>query len=350
MQVQRVVLNSRPGTNGAPVPENFRVEETTLAPDLEDGEVLVRTLYLSVDPYMRCRMNEDTGAEYLAPWQLSECIDGGGVGVVETSRCSACSEGDVVTSFNWPWQTLAVMKGSVLDKVDPALADGHLSHFLGAIGITGLTAFIGMREKGHVTKGANQTMVVSGAAGACGSIAGQIGRLDGCVRVVGICGSDEKCRTLVEDLGFSAAINYNQEDVAAKLREFCPDGIDVYFDNVGGAISDTVISQMNDSGHVILCGQISQYNKDVPYPPPLSEETQEALQKKNITRERFLLLSYMDKAGAALCELSQWVRSGQIKALETLVNGIEKMGDAFCSMMKGGNVGKQIIKISEWRK
>lgn len=190
------------------------------------------------------------------------------------------------------------------------------------------------------------------------------------MRVVGVCGSDEKCRTLVEDLGFSAAINYKLEDVAAKLRECCPDGVDVYFDNVGGSISDTVISQvplpalfwlrsfvlcllprsarlaahvgfeshiisehvffflhlepadpcepfsysqMNDSGHVILCGQISQYNKDVPYPPPLSEEIQEALQKKNITRERFLLLSYMDKAEAALCELSQWVRSGQIK-------------------------------------
>ncbi|XP_029972454.1 prostaglandin reductase 2 [Salarias fasciatus] len=346
MQVKRVVLNSRPGNNGVPDPENFRLEEVTVSPDLEDGEVLVRTIYLSVDPYMRCRMNEDTGAEYLTPWQLSECVDGGGVGVVQSSRCSTCVEGDVVTSFNWPWQTQAVLKGSGLQKVDPQLVDGQLSYFLGAVGITGLTALLGIREKGHVTKGANQTMVVSGAAGACGSIAGQIGRLDGCVRVVGICGSEEKCNALVKELGFSAAINYRQDDIPARLKETCPDGIDVYFDNVGGDISDTVIAQMNNNSHVILCGQISQYNKDVPYPPPLSEETQENLRRKNITRERFMVLSYMSKADAALYELSQWVRSKKIKVLETVVNGIENMGVAFCSMMKGGNTGKQIIKIS----
>ncbi|XP_062252729.1 prostaglandin reductase 2 isoform X2 [Platichthys flesus] len=283
MHVQRVVLNSRPGKNGVPGPENFRLEESTLAPDLKEEEALVRTLYLSVDPYM----------------------------------------------------------------VDPQLADGHLSYLLGAVGLTGLTALLGVREKGHVTKGANQTMVVSGAAGACGSIAGQIGRLDGCVRVVGICGSEEKCRALVDDLGFSAAINYRQEDVPARLKECCPDGVDVYFDNVGGPISDTVISQMNSGSHVILCGQISQYNKDVPYPPPLSKETRETLQSKSITRERFMVLDYMSKAEAALCELSQCIKSGQIKVLETVVDGIENMGDAFCSMMKGGNIGKQIIKISE---
>ncbi|XP_061599199.1 prostaglandin reductase 2 isoform X2 [Cololabis saira] len=347
MQVKRIVLSSRPGTNGEPVPENFRLEEVTLTPDLKDGDVLVRTLYLSVDPYMRCRMNEDTGTDYLTPWQLSECLDGGGVGVVETSRCSACAEGDVVTSFNWPWQTHAVMKGGGLQKVDPQLVDGHLSHFLGAVGITGLTALLGIREKGHITSGANQTMVVSGAAGACGSLAGQIGRLDGCVRVVGISGSDEKCKALVEDLGFSAAINYRQDDVSARLRERCPDGVDVYFDNVGGPISDAVIAQMNDGGHVILCGQISQYNKDVPYPPPLSAETQEFLQSRSITRERFTVLAYMSKAEAALLELSRWVRSARVKVLETVVSGLENMGGAFCSMMRGGNIGKQVVKISD---
>ncbi|KAM3870846.1 prostaglandin reductase 2-like [Diretmus argenteus] len=347
MKVQRIVLNSRPGKNGVPGPENFRLEETTVPAELEEGEVLVRTLYLSVDPYMRCRMNEDSGAEYLTPWGVSECMDGGGVGVVESSRCGGLTEGDVVTSFSWPWQTHHVVKGSVLQKMDPQLVDGRLSYFLGAVGMTGLTAILGVREKGHVTKGANQTMVVSGAAGACGSVAGQVGRLDGCVRVVGICGSDEKCKALVEELGFSAAINYHQEDVATRLRECCPDGIDVYFDNVGGPISDTIIAQMNNGSHVILCGQISQYNKDVPYPPPLSEGTQEALRSKNITRERFMVLNYMDKAEAALLQLSQWVKSGQMKVLETVVSGIENMGVAFCSMMKGGNIGKQIIKISE---
>lgn len=284
----------------------------------------MKTLYLSVDPYMRCRMNEDTGAEYLRPWPLSEPADGGGVGLVQSSFCSSVSEGDVVTSFNWPWQTHAVLPGKTLQKLDPQLVDGRLLYFLGAVGMPGLTALFGVREKGHVTKG--QTMVISGAAGACGSIAGQIARLDGCSTVVGICGSEEKCRAVVKDLGFSAAVNYRQDDVSARLKQFCPEGVDVYFDNVGGDISDTVISQMNRNGHVILCGQISQYNKDVPYPPPLTDQTQTHLSQNNITRDRFLVLDYMDQAEAGVFALSQLVRSGQLKVTETVVNGIENMG------------------------
>ncbi|XP_059908873.1 prostaglandin reductase 2 isoform X1 [Gadus macrocephalus] len=347
MHVQIILFNSRPGNNGAPVPENFRLEDTSLQPDLNEGEVLVRTLYLSVDPYMRCRMNEDTGAGYLTPWRLSEVADGGGVGRVEASRWDALAPGDVVTCFNWPWATHGVLKGSALHKMDPQLVDGHLSHLLGAVGLTGLTALLGIREKGHVTQGANQTLVVSGAAGACGSIAGQVGRLDGCSRVLGVCGSREKCAALVDELGFTAAINYRRDDVDARLKECCPDGVDVYFDNVGGAISDAVISQMNSGGHVVLCGQISQYNKDVPYPPPLDPRTQETLLRQGITRERFTVLSYMDQMDAALLQLSTWVRSGQLKVRETVVDGLENMGVAFCSMMEGGNIGKQIIKVSD---
>ncbi|XP_010895588.3 prostaglandin reductase 2 isoform X1 [Esox lucius] len=347
LRVRRVLLNDRPGANGEPVPSNFRVEETTVQPDLNKGQVLVRTLFLSVDPYMRCRMNDITGVEYMAPWRLSEAVDGGGVGVVESSCYDALSVGDTVMSMNWHWQTHVVMDGKCLQKVDPQLVDGHVSYFLGAVGMPGLTALFGVRKKGNVTQGANQTMVVSGAAGACGSIAGQIGRLDGCTRVVGICGSAEKCRVLVEELGFSAAVNYRQEGVATALKEGCPNGVDVYFDNVGGPISDAVIAQMNNGSHVILCGQISQYNKDVPYPPPLSDRTLEAVLSKNITRERFIVLNYMEEHEAGILQLSQWVRDGQIKVLETVVNGIENMGVAFCSMMKGGNIGKQVIKISD---
>ncbi|KAJ8289622.1 hypothetical protein GJAV_G00003440 [Gymnothorax javanicus] len=346
-RILKVVLHSRPGINGEPIPENFRLEEGTLETDLKRGEVLVRTLYLSVDPYMRCRMNEDTGADYISPWNLSECVDGGGVGVVESSCHDAFSEGDTVTSFYWRWQTYDVVEGSRLQKLDPQLVNGHLSYFLGAVGMPGLTSLLGVREKGHVTAGANQTMVVSGAAGACGSLAGQIGRLDGCSRVVGICGSEQKCKVLVSELGFTSAINYRQEDVSTALRESCPDGVDVYFDNVGGPVSDAVIAQMNRNGHVILCGQISQYNKDVPYPPPLSKEAQEALHRNNITRERFMVFNYMEKHDAGILQLSQWVKTGQIKVLETIVNGIENMGVAFCSMMTGGNIGKQIVKISD---
>ncbi|XP_072485268.1 prostaglandin reductase 2 isoform X2 [Notamacropus eugenii] len=277
MHVNRVVLNSRPGKNGNPVAENFRMEEATLADTLKEGQVKVRTLYLSVDPYMRCRMNEDTGVDYVKPWQLSEVIDGGGVGVIEESQHANLTKGDFVTSFSWPWQTKAILEGNTLEKVDPQLVDGHLSYFLGAVGMPGLTSLMGIREKGHITVGSNQTMVVSGAAGACGSVAGQ----------------------------------------------------------------------MNQNSHVILCGQISQYNKDVPYPPPLLPEVESILKTRNITRERFLVLNYKDKFDSGILQLSQWFKEGKLKIRETVINGLENMGVAFQSMMTGGNIGKQIVHVSE---
>ncbi|XP_068948264.1 prostaglandin reductase 2-like isoform X2 [Petaurus breviceps papuanus] len=305
MRVHRVVLNSRPGKNGNPVAENFRMEEANLPDELNEGQVKVRTHFLSVDPYMRCRMNEDTGVHYIKPWQLSEVVDGGGVGVIEESQHSNLAKGDFVTSL------------------------------------------LGIKEKGHITVGSSQTMVVSGAAGACGSLAGQIGHLEGCSRVVGICGTDEKCSILVSELGFDAAINYKKGNVAEQLRELCPSGVDVYFDNVGGDISDTVIRQMNQNSHIVLCGQISQYNKDVPYPPPLLPEVESILKTRNITRERFLVLDYKDKFDSGIVRLSQWLKEGKLKIRETVINGLENMGVAFQSMMTGGNIGKQIIHVSE---
>ncbi|XP_051833590.1 prostaglandin reductase 2 isoform X1 [Antechinus flavipes] len=347
MRVHRIILNSRPGKNGNPVAENFRMEEINLPDKLNEGQVKVRTLYLSVDPYMRCRMNEDTGTDYIKPWQLSEVVDGGGVGIIEESQYANLAKGDFVTSFYWPWQTKVILEGKILEKVDPQFVDGHLSYFLGAIGMPGLTSLIGIKEKGHITVGSNQTMVVSGAAGACGSLAGQIGHLEGCSRVVGICGTDEKCSILVSELGFDAAINYKKGNVADQLHELCPSGIDVYFDNVGGDISDTVICQMNQNSHIILCGQISQYNKDVPYPPPLLPEVESVLKTRNITRERFMVLNYKDKFESGILQLSQWFKEGKLKIRETVISGLENMGVAFQSMMTGGNIGKQIVHISE---
>ncbi|XP_072343529.1 prostaglandin reductase 2 isoform X1 [Scyliorhinus torazame] len=275
---------------------------------------------------MRCRMNEDTGVAYILPWQVSSVVTGGGVGVVEESKHLKFQKCDVVTSFNWPWQSQAIVDGHILTKLDPRLVDGHLSYFLGAVGMPGLTSLLGVREKGHVTPGANQTMVVSGAAGACGMLAGQIGRLEGCSRVVGICGTEEKCRVLVCEMGFDAAINYKQDNIVEKLREYCPAGVDVYFDNVGGDISNTVIGQMNQNSHIILCGQISQYNKDVPYPPPLPPDTKAILKERNIARERFLVLDYSDKHEVGLVLLSQWLKEGKLKVRETVVKGLENIG------------------------
>uniref|UniRef100_A0A8C5K1L7 15-oxoprostaglandin 13-reductase n=1 Tax=Jaculus jaculus TaxID=51337 RepID=A0A8C5K1L7_JACJA len=279
--------------NGNPVAENFRMEEISLPDNVNEGQVKVRTLYLSVDPYMN--------------------------------------------SLYWPRP-----HGDPPTSVDPQLVDGHLSYFLGAIGMPGLTSLIGVEEKGHISAGSKQTMVISGAAGACGSLAGQIGRLLGCARVVGICGSQEKCLLLTSELGFDAAINYKKGNVAEQLRETCPAGVDIYFDNVGGDISDTVISQMNQNSHVILCGQISQYNKDVPYPPPLPPAVETIRKERNITRDRFMVLNYKDKFGPGILQLSQWFKEGKLK-----VKSGEANMAAFQSMMTGGNVGKQIVCISE---
>ncbi|KAG8560952.1 hypothetical protein GDO81_015193 [Engystomops pustulosus] len=346
MKVKRIVLACRPGKDGEPKTENFRLEETDLIEELMDDQVMTQTLYISVDPYLRCRMNEDTGTDYIGPWIISEVLDSGGIGVVEQSRHDHFKPGDIVTSINWPWQTKCLLQGNSLTKLDPSLVDGHLSHFLGAVGLTGLTAFLGIKEKGHVIPGANQTMVVSGAAGACGTLAGQIGRFLGCSRIVGICGTDEKCSLLTSEMGFDAALNYKENGLADKLRECCPDGVDVYFDNVGGEISNIVISQMTNSSHIILCGQISQYNKDVPYPPPLHPQTAAILKERNIARERFMVLNYADQHEIAIQQLSQWLKSGRLKVKETVVSGIENMAGAFVSMMKGGNIGKQIVQIS----
>ncbi|XP_017515999.2 prostaglandin reductase 2 isoform X2 [Manis javanica] len=318
MTIQRVVLNSRPGETGNPVAENFRVEEVNLPDNINEGQVKARTLYLSVDPYMRCRMNENTGTDYLTPWQLSQVVDGGGIGIIEESKHTNFSKGDFVTSFFWPWQTKVILDGNSLEK-----------------------------EKGHVAAGSNQTMVVSAAAGACGSLAGQIGHLMGCSRVVGICGTHEKCLILTSELGFDAAINYKEGKVAEQLRELCPAGVDVYFDSVGGDISDAVISQMNQNSHIILCGQISQYNKDVPYPPPLPPAVEAIRKERNITRERYLVINYKDKFESGILQLSQWFKEGKLKIKETMINGLENIGAAFQSMMTGGNIGKQMVCISE---
>ncbi|KAM9294413.1 prostaglandin reductase 2 [Gastrophryne carolinensis] len=345
MKIRTVVLASRPGNDGEPVTENFHLEEADLPEELIDGQVLARTQYISVDPYLRCRMNEDTGTDYIQPWKISEVLDSGGIGVVEQSRSCHFKVGDIVTSFNWPWQTKCLLDGNSVKKLNPNLVDGHLSHFLGAVGITGLTALLGIKEKGHVIPGANQTMVVSGAAGACGSLAGQIGRLLGCSRIIGICGTDEKCSVLISELDFDTAFNYKDPGLGERLSACCPDGVDIYFDNVGGDISDIVISQMKKNSHIILCGQISQYNKDVPYPPPLKPLTESILKDRNITRERFLVLNYADQHDSTILQLSEWMKAGKLKVKETIVHGIENTPGAFISMMKGGNIGKQIVQL-----
>ncbi|XP_070577534.1 prostaglandin reductase 2-like [Ptychodera flava] len=346
---KRVVLRERPGNDNEPTEDNFAVEECPYPTSVPAHHILVKTLYLSVDPYMRCRMNSKTGVTYVSPWQLGQPADGIGVGVVVESKHSNFTTGDIVTmeNFMWPWQLYVTLPKERLTKIEKSLVGDHYSLVLGVLGLPGLTALLGIREKGHVVPGTNQTIVVSGAAGACGSLAGQIARLEGCANVVGICGSDEKCQYLLQELGFSGAINYKTENVQERLLQTCPSGIDIYFDNVGGDLSTVVIKQMKPNSHIILCGQIALYNKDVPYPPPIPQDVLDYLQENNITRERYLVLQFREKFPEALIQLAKWVQAGKLKFPETIAEGIEQTGAAFISMMKGGNLGKQLVRVSD---
>lgn len=346
---KRVIFAKRLDPNDVPKEEHFKIESCPYPSNLASNEVLVKTLFLSVDPAMRCRMNKDTGVDYIQPLEVGKTVEGfGGIGIVITSKSSSFKEGDIVTmGISWPWQNYVILNDAILQKVEKSLVGERISLILSYLGLTGLTVLLGIREKGHIKYGKNQTFVVSGAAGACGHLAGQIARLDGCERIIGICGSDEKCKFLIDQVGFDGVINYKQQNVDEKLKVLCPNGIQVYFDNVGGEISNSVIKQMTEKSHVILCGQISQYNKDVPYPPPIPEDILKILNERKITRERFLILDYAEKFEDSLQILANWLRENKIKIFETIEEGLENAPRGFINMMIGRNIGKQLIHVAD---
>ncbi|XP_071788908.1 prostaglandin reductase 2-like [Asterias amurensis] len=342
---RRVILCQRPGVKGKPTVDNFHTEDCEYPTDIEEGHLLVKTLFLSVDPYMRICMNADTGTQHLHPWKLGHTISGGGVGIVTKSRCDMFVAGDIVyKDFNWPWQLHASVPAAQTNKIDTSVTNNHHSLALGALGMPGLTSLIGIRERAQLKAGTNQTFVVSAAAGACGSLAGQIARLDGCGTVVGICGTEGKCRFLIDDLGFDAAINYKTDDIAARLRECCPAGIDVYFDNVGGEISNHVIRQMNDDSRIVPCGQISQYSIDIRC--PLEKSIRDILKNRRIDREVFASYNYNSLFKEGIAQLAKWVQEGKLKTRETVVEGLENCGAAFVGMMNGNNIGKQVVHVA----
>jgi prostaglandin reductase 2 len=250
--------------------------------------------------------------------------------------------------MTWPWVLYWKTLDAQLINVN-ILPPGYThSIVLSCLGLIGLTVLLGIQEKAHIQPGKGQTFVVSGAAGACGTLAGQIARIMGCTNVVGICGTDDKCSVLKGELGFNGAINYKTDNIDEKIAELCPKGVDVYFDNVGGPVSDSVLKQMNKDSHVVLCGQISQYNKkDVPYPPPIPDSIQKHIKDMNITRERFLVLNYREKFGAAQNLLTKWLMEGKLKVKENTIEGLENTGKAFVEMMSGKNIGKQIVHVSD---
>ncbi|MFD4608435.1 NADP-dependent oxidoreductase [Streptomyces sp. NPDC058451] len=325
-------LLSRPV--GWPKPEDFALVEAEV-PQPGEGQVLVRNEYLSVDPYMRGRMN--AAKSYAEPYELGRPMRGGAVGEVVASEAEGVAVGDHVLHFGG-WREYAAVNGRGAVKVDPAAAP--LPAYLGVLGMTGLTAYAGLLRIASFKEG--DAVFVSGAAGAVGGQAGQIARLKGASRVIGSAGSDEKVRLLTEEYGFDAAFNYRNGPVAEQLKAAAPDGVDVYFDNVGGEHLEAAIGSLNLGGRIAVCGMISGYNNTEPAPGPRN------LARLIQTRGRiqgFLVGDHYDLQPEFVREVGAWVRSGELKYRETVVEGIEHTLEAFLGVLRGDNTGKMIVKL-----
>jgi len=331
---RQITLAARPV--GFPKVSDFHLIYSPL-PSPAAGEALVRSVYLSLDPYMRGRMSD--AKSYARPVAIGEVMPGGAVGCVVESRAPELLAGDTVEGM-LGWQEYAVTQGHGLRKIDAGLAP--ISTALGVLGMPGLTAFFGLLDVCDPQPG--ETVVVSGAAGAVGMVVGQIAKLRGC-RVVGVAGSDAKIAWLLEELGFDAALNYKAaEDFDGKLRELCPDGIDIYFDNVGGVITDAVVRLLNARARISVCGQISQYNLEKPEVGPrwLGQ-----LIVKQAKVQGFLVSGYAARFPEALERLATWLKQGKLKYREDVAQGIEAAPQAFIGMLQGKNQGKQLVQLSE---
>jgi hypothetical protein len=295
----------------------------------------MRTLYLSVDPYMRSRMNDRKS--YVDPFPVGEAITGGAVAEVVESRSESFKTGDIVTGM-LPWQLYSTVNASQLHKVDPALAP--ITTALGVLGMPGLTAYFGLLDIGKPKAG--ETIVVSGAAGAVGTTVCQIARIKGC-RVVGISGSEAKNRYLQEELGVDATINYKTGDLKQELKKACPNGVDVYFDNVGGEVSDLMLLLMNNKSRTIICGQIALYNLEKPEPGP---RVQPCLLVNSALMQGFIITDYQKQFGEGVRQLVTWLREGKLKYSENIVEGFENTPQAFLGLFSGENLGKQLVKVA----
>ncbi len=325
-------LASRP--TGTPTHENFELV-TVDRPEPGPGEVLVRTLYQSVDPYMRGRMRD--AESYAEPWDVGEPMQASVVGEVIESNADALEEGDVVTG-DLLWAEHAIADAGELRTVNPD--HGPISTALGVLGMPGVTAYFGLLDVAEPNPG--DTVVVSAGAGAVGSVVGQLARLNG-ARVVGTAGSDEKTAWLTEELGFDSAINYNTtDDLAKAVATACPDGVDVYFDNVGGPITDAVWPRLNVRSRVAVCGQISMYNATE---TPTGPRKLAKLIQSRARVEGFLVTDYEDRWGEALDRLSTFIRDGDLHYHETVTEGFENVPDAFMGLFEGENIGKQLVKV-----
>jgi len=331
MNISQFVLASRP--IGLPTSDNFRLEKISLG-ELKENEVLLKSWYISVDPYMRGRMN--SVKSYAASFEVDQPIKGGILAKVIESKSKSVLAGDVVVG-TLPWATYSIEKADNLRKVDvQKIPPGY---YLGILGMPGITAYFGMMEICKPVKG--DTVVVSGAAGAVGIVAGQIAKLQG-TRVIGIAGSDEKCRLLKEQFGYDEAINYKtSKSIRKELAILCPEGVDAYFDNVGGEITEAVAANLDFHARIALCGQISQYNNAKPY---VGYSILPHLLTRSVLLQGFIVSNYSTRFGEAVSHLTQWLNEGKLKYTETILDGFDKLPDAFLGLFSGKNQGKMLIK------
>jgi hypothetical protein len=312
---------------------DFEYLETPV-PEPREGEVLVKIQYISLDPAMRGWMNE--GKSYIAPVAIGEVMRAGTLGEVTISRNPNFKVGDNVVG-NLGVQSYAVSDGKTLLKVDPKLAP--LPTYLGVLGMPGMTAYFGLLEVGQPKEG--ETVVVSGAAGAVGQVVGQIAKIKGC-KVVGIAGGKDKCDFVVKDLGFDSCIDYKAGDIKAALKQHCPQGVDVYFDNVGGDILDAVLTQIRMKARIVICGAISQYNNTTPVKGPANYLS---LLVNRARMEGIVVFDWAKRYGEGAMQMGQWMAQGKLKAREDIVDGIETFPETLLKLFKGENFGKLMIRV-----
>lgn len=331
---RQIKLTARPV--GMVKPTDFSLStESVVQPG--PGEVLIKVQYISLDPAMRGWMNE--GRSYIRPVGIGEVMRAGGIGRVIASNDAKISVGDTVTATTGV-QDYALVKAADVVKVDPRVAP--LPRYLGVLGMPGMTAYFGLLDVGQPKSG--ETVVVSAAAGAVGSVAGQIAKIKGC-RVVGLAGGTDKCRFVIEEFGFDAAIDYKQEDVRKKLREYCPNGIDIYFDNVGGPILEATLANLARKARIVLCGAISQYNAT---PDDLRGPRNYMTLLVNRARmEGFVVFDYAARYAEAARAMAGWITEGKLKAREDIVDGLETFPQTLLKLFRGENVGKLVIRVSK---
>jgi NADPH-dependent curcumin reductase CurA len=332
---RRIVLASHPV--GKPTTENFRLEEVAL-PALKKGQILIRTEYLSLDPYMRSRMNAAAG--YAASVALNNTMVGGTVGIIEESRNPNFKVGSRVMAYSG-WQSHEVSDGTGVTLLDPRI--NPPSYALGVLGMPGLTAYVGLLDLANPQPG--ETVVLAASTGAVGSVVGQIAKLKGC-RVVGIAGAKAKCEYAVKQLGYDACVSHYDSDMAQQLAAECPDGIDVYFENVGGSSWEAVMPLLNNFSRIPVCGLIAHYNqKTLPPGPDRMSLLQSMILSKRIKMQGFIISDHYDRVGDFITDVSTWMAEGKITYKEHMVDGLENAPEAFLGLFRGANFGKLVVKV-----